>query len=112
MVTQEILQEVFARFDPMGLIGVGAPVDEYGPEAREIFESLETAEDEGEDLTQAFILQTSTEIFVSMFDLDIPLKDPELIKGLKQSAKQIYKMLKVDEVDEDDDMFDEAEADF
>lgn len=87
----------------MGLLGIGAPVGEYDPEAQEIFEALEMAEGDGVELTQPFILETITDTFANMFDIEVPFRDVDLVKGLKQSSKEVFKLLKLKDLDEDED---------
>lgn len=102
-LTQENIQEILARHDPMGLLEAGSHVSEYAPEAQEIFEVLETAEDEDVELTQPFILETITDTFATLFDLEVPFRDVDLVKGLKQSSKEVFKLLKLKDLDEDED---------
>lgn len=62
--------EVLSEHDPMGLLSMGAPVDEYAPEAARLDERLEHrwySEEELLDVTYA--------VFVEMFNAD-PLVGP------------------------------------
>lgn len=56
------LLSLFARHDPIGLVRIGAPDDEYSPEVKRILPRLEEAHSV-EDLERII-----HEVFVSMFD--------------------------------------------
>lgn len=59
------LLDLMARHDPMGLVEIGAPDDEYRPEVERILPRLEDA-GSVEDLEQII-----HEVFVSLFDEEL-----------------------------------------
>jgi hypothetical protein len=76
------LLSLFARHDPIGLVKIGAPNDEYSPEVERILPRL------GEAHSVEDLERIVHEVFVSMFDERLA-KSPEHYRDIALEAWEI-----------------------
>jgi hypothetical protein len=82
---QRLVEKILNKYDPIGLIKLGAPEDEYSSEAKEIIHQLDVVKNINE------LSQTIWAIFVCSFDLSIagPVNYYKLIAAEIWSIKEL-----------------------
>ncbi len=85
MFTEKEIGEILNQYDPVGLLSIGAPLDEYADEARSIYNQL------GGTLDRERI----TEVIRSVFKEAFSLKDVELDDSIYEKiAGEIFELRK------------------
>lgn len=84
MISQEALEQLLARHDPMGLIEIGLPDDEYRPEAQTILPRL------GEASSPADLRGIVHEEFVKMFFAELAGEESDY----EEIARELWKLQK------------------
>lgn len=59
----QVVKEVVDRFDPIGLLSIGCPDDEYTPEIKRITQKLCATKDLSLEIVQAILHETFVEYF-------------------------------------------------
>ena len=83
-ISQEALEQLLARHDPMGLIEIGLPDDEYRPEAQAILPRLREAS------SPADLRGIVHEEFVRMFFAELAGKESDY----EQIAQELWRLQK------------------
>ena len=86
-ITQERLEQIFKEHDPIGLVSMGAPSDEYRPEAEQLARRIN-------DFSNVGIM--ADYIHMVFADMFAPLRIPT--EPFNKIAEQIWKEINADRV--------------